>query len=306
MHGIHMSENLATNPSDPFAYQRFWGPSPIYHRVEKYTPPSEEFISIAGPCAVETPEQIHEIARVLGKLGIKYLRGGVFRAGTYPGSHFGPAPEILIQEFSRAAHENGMKCIIEVLSYDHQFLSMALKYGDALQVGARQMQNYPLLRILGATKRTIFLKRHVGSTIDEFLGAAEHLLAGGLCNPVLIERGSSTHATHVRWDLSISMIPAIKAITKMPVIIDASHGTGRRDLVEPMTLAGVAAGANGFLIEVHPKPNMSLSDSDQAYPLDQFDKLWWKLKNLKQFVDTGTVFTSDFQHENKTITMGAS
>jgi 3-deoxy-7-phosphoheptulonate synthase len=267
-----------------FSFRRQWGPVPKYHRVEKYHPPERPFISIVGPCAVESVDQIHAIASELKKHKVEYLRGGVFRAGTYPGAAFGSIPEIAIQEYSRAAHENGMKCIIEVLSYDPTFLNMAFKYADAFQVGARQMQNYPLLRILGSMKRTVFLKRNMGANIDEFLGAAEHLLSGGLCDPILIERGSSTYHTHVRWDASISMIPAVKSITKIPIIIDASHGTGRRDLVEPMTLAGVAAGADGFLVEVHPNPEKSLSDADQAYPLENFGNLKNKIDMVRAAV----------------------
>ncbi len=272
-------------PGNAFAYRRVWGPTPHYPRVEKYTPPDYGLISIAGPCSVESPEQIHVIAQVLGKLGIKYLRGGVFRAGTYPGNRFGWVPESLMAEYSRAAHENNMKCIIEVLDCHPVFLEMVSKYCDAYQVGARQMQNYTLLRLLARTKRPVFLKRHPGSTLDEFLGAAEHLLAEEKCEPILIERGSSSHMNHVRWDLSISLIPAIKAITKIPIICDASHGTGRRDLVEPMTFAGIAAGADGFLVEVHPTPDKSLSDADQAYPIDQFPLLYHKILILKKMVD---------------------
>lgn len=267
-----------------FSFRRQWGPMPKYRRVEKYVPPEREFISIAGPCSVESIDQIYTIAKELKKHGVQYLRGGVFRAGTYPGAAFGPIPEIAIAEYSRAAHDHGMKCIIEVLSYDKEFLNIALKYADALQVGARQMQNYPLLRLLGSTKRTIFLKRNMGSNIDEFLGAAEHLLAGGLCEPILIERGSSTYHNHVRWDLSISMIPAIKSITQIPIIVDASHGSGRRDLVEPMTLAGVAAGADGYLVEVHPDPVHSISDADQAYPLEKFGRLKEKIELVRNVI----------------------
>lgn len=247
-------------------------------------PPPRDFISIAGPCSVESAEQIHTIAKELGRHGVKYLRGGVFRAGTYPGSNFGWVDVRLIEEFSRAARENGMQNIIEVLDYNRDTFEIIEKYADCYQVGARQMQNYTLLRILGSTKRTVFLKRNVGATIDEFLGAAEHLLAGGLCNPILIERGSATNATHVRWDLSISMIPAIKAITKIPILIDASHGTGRRDLVEPMTLAGVAAGADGYLVEVHPDPEHSMSDSDQAWPLDDYHRLNQRVTALREAI----------------------
>lgn len=263
-----------------FAFQRSFGPTVKYPRVEKYVPPADsdgDLISVAGPCSVETPEQIHEIAQFLSQFGVKYLRGGVFRAGTYPGNHFGWVGEPLMAEFSRAARENGMKTIIEVLDYHPETMRIIAKYADAYQVGARQMQNYTLLRILGASKRTVFLKRHPGSTLDEWLGAAEHLLTGGNCDPVLIERGSASHLNHVRWDLSISMIPAVQHITRIPIIVDASHGTGRRDLVVPMTLAGIAAGANGFLVETHTDPEKSISDAQQALPLSDFTDLFSKI-----------------------------
>lgn len=239
---------------------------------------------MAGPCSVESADQIHEIAQVLGKLGVKYLRGGLFRAGTYPGKTFGWVPELLINEFCRAAHDNGMRTIIEVLDHNPTDFAMISKYADCYQIGARQMQNYALLRFLSKTKRKVFLKRHPGATIDEFMGAAEHLLFENKCEPVLIERGSATNARHVRWDLSISMIPAVQALTKIPIIVDASHGSGRRDIVGQMTLAGVAAGANGFLCEVHPMPDESLSDAEQAFPLDDFPSLFSKIESVRAAV----------------------
>lgn len=265
-------------------YQRTFGPQAHYPNVIAYKrPPSSDLITVAGPCSVESPEQIEVIARELSRHGVKYLRGGVFRAGTYPRSKaFGWVDERLIAEFSRAAHDFGMKCVIEVLDYHPDSLRMVSKYADAYQIGARQMQNYTLLDILGRTKRTVFLKRNVGATLDEFLGSAEWLLRHNLCDPILIERGGSTYHNHVRWDLSISMIPAVKKITEIPIIVDASHGTGRRDLVEPMTLAGVAAGADGFLVEVHPDPDKSLSDSEQALPLEKYRELRWKAKRVSE------------------------
>lgn len=259
---------------NPFAWVRHFGPMPRYDRVLAYQNPSpDEFISVAGPCSVESADQIHEIANALGKLGVKYLRGGLFRAGTYPGAAFGWVDEVLMSEFSRAAHNNGMRTIIEVLDHNPETFNMISKYADCYQIGARQMQNYSLLRFLSKTKRKVFLKRHPGSKLDELLGAAEHLLMEKKCEPVLVERGSSTHMDHVRWDLSISLIPAVKSLTKIPIVVDASHGTGRRDLVGPLTLAGVAAGADGFVCEVHPKPDQSLSDAQQAYPLSHFPYL---------------------------------
>jgi len=288
-----------------FAFQRYFGPAPRYPLVQGYMAPLRGLISIAGPCSVESADQIHEIASVLGGLGVKYLRGGVFRAGTYPGQKFGWVDETLVSEFARAAHDNGMKTIIEILDYHPDSLLKFAKYADCYQVGARQMQNYTLLRVLGASKRTVFLKRHPGSTMDEFLGSAEHLLKGGLCDPVLIERGSSTHMNHVRWDLSLSIIPAIQAITKIPVVVDASHGTGRSDLVEAMTYAGIAAGANGFLVETHPNPLQSLSDPQQAYALEKFERFFGNIKILHEFVKTWQAPASTYS-TSSTQTVSAS
>jgi len=268
-----------------FAGKRVWGPVPHYPNVLRYQPPNYGFITMAGPCSVETPDQIKAIAKELGKRGVKYLRGGTFRAGTYPGKYFGPMLK-LMEAMSAAAHENGMKCVMEVLDYSDEALRWYSKYADCFQVGARQMQNYTLLRKLGATKRLTFLKRHPGSTIDEFLGAAEHLISSGHGEVILIERGSSSHMNHVRWDLSLSMIPAVKSLTKIPIIVDASHGTGRRDLVAPMTLAGIAAGADGFLLEVHQSPELSFSDADQAYPLDEFGRLMEKVVLVRSAINS--------------------
>lgn len=263
-----------------FAHRRHWGPAPSYPKVEAYERPGNQaqagkLTVLAGPCSVESAEQIHAIAKTIGHGAATYLRGGIYRAGTYPNTKrgFGLIDERLVAEFERAAHENEMKTVVEVLEYSPQAMAIYDKYGDAYQVGARQMQNYPLLRMLSHRKRPVFLKRAPGATIDEFLGSAEWLLQNGTCDVTLIERGSATNATHVRWDLSISMIPAIKAITDLPILVDASHGTGRRDLVRPMTLAGIAAGADGFLVETHPDPANSLSDADQAYPLAEFGRL---------------------------------
>lgn len=255
-----------------FAKRRSWGPKPKIPLVEQYSPPiDQKFIVVAGPCSVESPEQIKDIAKVVAALGATHLRGGLFRAGTYPGDKFGYVDEVLFKAFREAASTNGLKTIIEVLDYSPAQLSMVAEYADCFQIGCRSMQNYQLLRKVGAYGRQTFLKRHPGATIDEFLGAAEHLLVSSpYVQPVLIERGSSSHSNHVRWDLSISMIPAVQELTDIPIIVDASHGTGRRDLVEPMTLAGVAAGANGILVETHPDPEKSLSDADQAVGFDTF------------------------------------
>lgn len=270
-----------------FAMKRTWGPQPNYPNVLKYEPPNKNFVVISGPCSVESTEQIFEMANFVKQNGATHLRGGVFRAGTYPGKNFGFIQDELIQAYHYAAQAHGLKNIIEVLDYTDYGFSRVAKYADCFQVGCRQQQNYSLLRKLGAYKKPVFLKRHPGSTIDELLGSAEHLLVGGVDELYLIERGTSTNQTHVRWDLSISMIPAVKAICKIPVICDASHGTGRRDLVEPMALAGVAAGAGGVLIEVHHDPENSLSDADQALSKSDYQNLILKLNAVKYAITVG-------------------
>lgn len=266
-----------------FSQKRTWGPDPIYPKVCGFVAPnSESLISIAGPCSIEGHEQMDRIIPVLQSTKTTYARGGVYRAGTYPRQDgvFG-LQERLLHEWHRRCSLAGLKTIVEIL--DIRQIEAIDAYADAFQVGARHTQDYALLKELSRTKKTVTLKRAVGATLDEFLGAAEYLLHGP-CRPTLIERGSATHMNHVRWDLSISLIAAVKRITGVPVLVDASHGTGRRDLVFPMTMAGVAAGADGFLVEVHPEPEKSLSDADQAYPLDAYPDLLWRAGLVKKLV----------------------
>lgn len=270
-----------------FKKNRVWGPEPHFPLVEKCSTWNKygALISVMGPCSIESKDQIHEIAHSLYRHNVRYLRGGVFRAGTYPGYNFGLIDTKLIREFSLAAHQNSMECVMEVLDYSPNSYSVYDKYADCFQVGARQMQNYQLLHELAKSGKKIFLKRNMGSNLFEFLGAAEHILkVNNKAKIVLIERGSSTFMNHVRWDLSISLIPAIKQITQIPIIVDASHGTGRRDLVEPMTMAGLAAGADGFLVEVHKNPEKSLSDSDQAYPLSDLPIFFNRVNSIREVI----------------------
>ena len=268
-----------------FSMRRQWGPFVKYERVWAYEPPKNNFTVIAGPCSVENIDQINSIAKYVGESGATHLRGGVFRAGTYPGANFGWIGMDLIAAYQKAANDNGLKNIIELL--DYRDIDTISKYADCFQVGCRQMQNYSLLRAVGASGKPVFLKRHPGSTIDEFLGAAEHVLVAGCKELYLIERGSSGIGQHVRWDLSISMIPAVQAITKIPILCDASHGTGRRDLVRPMTLAGVAAGADGILVETHIDPENSLSDADQAISKEDYVKLMATVRLIRKQILEG-------------------
>jgi len=268
-----------------FSFKRTFGPCPKYENVINYKRNNDEFIYICGPCSIESIEHAYKMAKTVRESGATHFRGGVFRAGTYPNSNkFGYIDNEIIRNFHIASKENGLKNIIEVLDYSKDQMDLISNYCDAFQVGARSMQNYTLLRKLGEYKKPVFIKRSAGSNIDEFLGAAEHLLISGVKDLFLIERGGSSIHNHVRWDLSISIIPAIKSITQIPIIVDASHGTGRRDLVTPMTLAGVAAGANGVLIEVHENPEMSLSDPDQAININEFKNLMNKINKVKEAI----------------------
>lgn len=266
--------------------KRVWGPEPRYPKILDYHAPFKGLLSIAGPCSIESEEQIAEVAVHLGFENVKCMRGGIFRAGTYPGDNFGLIDESLIEVFSKLAHKNNMKCVLEVLDYSPYTLGIYMKYADIFQVGARQMQNYRLLHLLAKDGRPVFLKRNMGANVHEWLGAGEHLLKNGTSELFLIERGSSSFMNHVRWDLSISAIAVVKEMCKVPVIVDASHGTGRRDLVAPLTYAGIAAGADGYLIETHPNPEKSLSDSEQAISLEKFSDVHQNALRLKNLVDT--------------------
>ncbi len=263
-----------------------FGPTPNYPLVKAYKPPSDEFVIISGSCSVESFAQVFDIAGKAKAAGATHLRGGVFRAGTYPkaGAHFGWVDEELINSFARSAESFGLKNIIEVLDYSDESLDMISKYCDVFQVGARSQQNYSLLRKLGQYGKPVFLKRNTGCTVNEWLGSAEHLLLGGVKEIHLIERGSSTFLNDVRWTPTVHVIPSVKALCDIPVIMDASHSTGRRDLVPSVTLAGVAAGAGGVLIECHREPDKSLSDAEQALDVKDLAPLIKKIHKVREAI----------------------
>jgi len=268
-----------------FSKKRSWGPEPRYPSVLQYKRPSKEFIIIAGPCSVETELHIRRMAEIVAKAGATHLRGGVFRAGTYPSNNFGWLNIDLIKIYHKAAKENGLKNIIEVLEYSKNTLDLISEYADCYQVGARAQQHYNLLDSLNPSNKTVFLKRNTGCTVDEWLGSAEYLIReGGIKDLYLIERGSSTFHNDVRWTPTPHVIPSVKSICDIPVIMDASHSTGRRDLVPSMILSGVAAGADGVLIEVHDNPENSLSDADQAIDPSTFYKLIPKINKVREAI----------------------
>ncbi len=251
-----------------FPNQRVFGPTPNYPRVREYREP-DSFTIIAGPCSIETYEQTTKCAEAVldiysATAAEVYMRGGVFRAGTYPPESFG-LNYANLKMWKGVCRTNGIKNIVEVI--DIRDIEKIDQFADAFQVGARQSQGYALLNEIAKTDKPVFIKNGAGMKLDEILGAVEYL-ARGRCKPRIIIRGSSSFHNHVRWDMSVSLIPAIKTLTGVPVIADPSHGTGRRDLVRPMGMAGVAAGADGILVEMHPDPDRSVSDSEQAITLE--------------------------------------
>jgi 3-deoxy-7-phosphoheptulonate synthase len=234
-----------------------------------------EVVVAAGPCAVESSEQIHAIAECVARLGAKLLRGGAFKPRTSPYSFQGLG-EAGLKLLREAADKNGLLVVSEVM--DLSQIPLALDYMDVLQVGARNMQNYNLLGALGKTRKPVLLKRGMAATIEDLLMSAEYILAGGNYDVILCERGIRTFETYTRNTLDLAAIPVIKKLSHLPIIADPSHGTGRRDKVAPMARAAVAAGADGLLIEVHHDPEHALSDGAQSLYPDQFAQLMAELR----------------------------
>jgi len=229
-----------------------------------------EIVAAAGPCAVESAAQIGEIAEKVARAGAKLLRGGAFKPRSSPYSFQGLGEEGL-KLMRAAADDNGLLVVSEVM--DPSQIDVMLPYVDVMQVGARNMQNYYLLRALGEIQKPVLLKRGMSATIEELLLSAEYIMSGGNYNVILCERGIRTFDTYMRNTMDIAAIPVIKQLSHLPVVADPSHGTGRRDKVGAMARAAVAAGADGLLIEVHPDPERALSDGAQSLYPDQFAQL---------------------------------
>ncbi|TVX96507.1 3-deoxy-7-phosphoheptulonate synthase [Cohnella terricola] len=237
----------------------------------------DNLVVMGGPCAVETPEQIDEIARLVKAAGGQVLRGGAFKPRTGPYSFQGIGIEGL-KWMKEAGDKYGLLTITEVMA--PEFVDVCAEYADIMQVGTRNMQNFDLLRKLGTIKNPVLLKRGFSSTYDEWLNAAEYILAGGNPNVMLCERGIRTFETYTRNTFDLAAIPVVQQLSHLPVIADPSHATGRRELVETMTKASVAAGANGLIIEMHTDPdNSATGDGVQSLFPDQFANL---LKELEQ------------------------
>ncbi len=230
----------------------------------------EQIVFCGGPCSVETREQILESARAVKASGGQLLRGGAYKPRTSPYSFQGLGEEGL-RYLAAAREQTGLGIVTEAI--DVETFDLVEKYADCVQIGARNMQNFSLLRRAGRSRKPILLKRGMSSTLEEFLMAAEYILADGNYNVILCERGVRTFADHTRNTLDLSLVPAVQSLSHLPIIVDPSHGTGKRDKVLPMSLAAIAAGASGLIVEVHPAPEKALSDGHQSLHPAQFAKL---------------------------------
>ncbi len=241
----------------------------------------ERAVVVGGPCAVESEEQILKTARFVKQCGADLLRGGAFKPRTGPHTFQGLREEGL-KLLAKAREATGLPIVTEVMSPDN--VGLVAEYADLLQVGARNMQNFDLLRELGKIRKPILLKRGMSATIEEFLAAAEYILAEGNDQVILCERGIRTFETSTRNTLDLAMVPLVKELTHLPVMVDPSHATGKRSLVTPMSKAALVAGAHGVLVEVHPEPEKALSDGPQSLTFPGFEALMADLKRLQNYL----------------------
>ena len=238
-------------------------------------------VIIAGPCAVESEDQIIRTARAVKAAGAELLRGGAFKPRTGPYTFQGLKEEGL-KLLALAKKETGLPIVSEVMTAEN--VELVARYVDVLQVGARNMQNFDLLREVGRIRKPVFLKRGLSATIEEFLAAAEYILAEGNSQVILCERGIRTFETATRNSLDLSVVPIIKELSHLPIVVDPSHATGKRSLVPPMAKAALVAGAHGIMIEVHPEPEKALSDGPQSLTIPGFEKLMGEIKQIKAFL----------------------
>jgi len=230
----------------------------------------DEVVVIAGPCAVETEQQVMDTARAVKAAGASILRGGAFKPSTSP-YHFRGLGKIGLEILAQAREETGLPLITEVLTPGE--VELVARYADILQIGTRNMQNFVLLEEIGRSKRPVMLKRGMAATIQEWLLSAEYIISEGNWQVILCERGIRTFETYTRNTLDISAIPSVKKLSHLPVIADPSHGSGRWDLVIPLALAATAAGADGIMVEVHPHPDQALKDGAQSLTFENFQLL---------------------------------
>ena len=240
-----------------------------------------EIVVMAGPCAVESLEQLREAASAVKKSGAKILRGGAYKPRTSPYDFQGLGEEGL-KLLRQVADEFDMKVVTEVV--DREDIALMENYADILQVGARNMQNFQMLKALGKCNKPVMLKRGLSATISEWLNAAEYIMTGGNENVMFCERGIRTYETFTRNTLDLSAVAAVKELSHLPIVVDPSHGTGRRPMVAPMARAAIAAGADALMIEVHPHPEQALSDGNQSLTPADFQSLMENLGEIAKAV----------------------
>lgn len=279
MAGLDIVESI-TRISDPFksANRKFHPDDSIIDISGKTTVGGDTFAIIAGPCSVESEEQILEVARAVKASGATMLRGGAFKPRTSPYDFQGlraDGIELLLE----AKRETGLPIVTEIMNAAHLPLFEDV---DVIQVGARNMQNFELLKELGKTKKPILLKRGLANTLKEFLMSAEYIMSGGNENVILCERGVRTFETYTRNTLDLSAVPMLQELTHLPIIVDPSHATGLSRLVRPMALAAAACGADGVMIEVHNNPQAALCDGPQSLTPEQFDEV---VKSMHRILD---------------------
>jgi 3-deoxy-7-phosphoheptulonate synthase len=236
---------------------------------------------IAGPCAIENSKQAFAIADVVQRSGAKFFRGGAFKPRTSPYA-FSGLGEAGLKILADIRKEFGLKIVSEAL--DEANVDLVEKYADMIQIGARNMQNFTLLRRVGRSKLPVLLKRGMAATLEEWLLAAEYVMAEGNYNIVLCERGVRTFAQHTRNTLDLAAVPAVRRISHLPVIVDAAHGTGRSYMVTPLARAGIAVGADGLMIEVHGKPDEALSDGAQSLMFDEYEQMMREVRQIHDVI----------------------
>ena len=236
---------------------------------------------VAGPCAIENREQAFAVAERVHRAGAQFFRGGAYKPRTSPYSFQGLGEEAL-RIMSEIRDQFSMKIVTEAI--DHESLDLVEEYADVIQIGARNMQNFSLLKRAGRSRKPVLLKRGMSATLEEFLMAAEYVMSEGNYKVILCERGVRTFADHTRNTLDLSLIPAVQRLSHLPILVDPSHGTGKRNKVTPLSRAGVAVGADGLLIEVHCDPDKALSDGMQSLYPEQFEVLMAQVRQIAAVV----------------------
>ncbi len=239
----------------------------------------DELAIIAGPCAIESFDQVFSVAEAVAESGAKFFRGGAFKPRTSPYAFQGKGEEGL-QILAQVRDQFGLNIVTEAM--DESGVDLVEKYGDCIQIGARNMQNFSLLKYVGKTRKPVLLKRGLSATLDELLLAAEYIMVEGNYDVILCERGIRSFGTHARNTMDLSIVPAIHNVSHLPVIVDPSHGTGRNYMVNPMARAGVAVGADGLIIEVHSNPEQALCDGAQALTPKQYLELYREVQTIHQ------------------------